>query len=62
MLWLDAPYLFILAVTNQFRYPFWGQEPGSLTHRYSSLLTQKRIFSLAYYFTVGTSGNTVKCY
>jgi len=46
---------------NHFRYPVWGQEPGSLAHRHRRLLTQKRIFSPAYYFTVGTN-NTVKCY
>jgi len=40
----------------------WGQEPGSLMHRHRRLLTQKRVFSPAYYFTVGTSGNSVKCY
>jgi len=57
-----SPYFFILAVPNQVRYPVWGQEPGSLTHKHSRLLTQKRIFSLPYYFTVGTSGYTVKCY
>jgi len=31
-------------------------------HKHRRLLTQKRIFSLAYYFTVGTSVNAVKCY
>ena len=35
---------------------------SSLTHRHRRLLTQKRIFSPAYYFTVGTSGIAVKCY
>jgi hypothetical protein len=34
----------------------------SPTHRHRRLLTQKQIFSPAYYFTVGTSGNTVKFY
>jgi len=29
-------------------------------HRYRRLLTEKRIFSPAYYYTVGTSGNAVK--
>jgi hypothetical protein len=38
-------YFFILAVPNQFRYPVWGQEAGSLTHRHRRLLTQKRIIS-----------------
>ena len=56
------PLFFILTVPNQFRYPVCGQEPGSLMHRHRRLLTQKRIFSLAYYFTVGRSGNAVKCY
>ena len=55
------PYFFILAVPNHFRYPVSGQEPGSLTHRHRRLLTQKRIFRPAYYFTVGTN-NAVKCY
>jgi len=45
------PLLSILAVPNQFRYPVSGQEPGSLTYRYRRLLTQKLIFSPAYYFT-----------
>ena len=54
-------YFFILAVPNQFRYPVWGQEPGSLTHRHRRLPTQEWIFSPAYYFTVGKSGNAVKC-
>jgi len=31
-------------------------------NRHRRLLTQQRIYSLSYYFTVGTSGNTVKCY
>jgi hypothetical protein len=39
------PYFFILAVPNQFRYPVWGQEAGSLTNRQRRLLTQKRIIS-----------------
>jgi hypothetical protein len=52
-----SPYFFILAVPNQFRYLVWGQQPGSLMHRHSRMLTQKRIFGLAYYFTVETSGN-----
>ena len=47
---------------NQFRYPVCGQEPSSLTHRHGRLLTQKRIFSPAYYIAVGTSANAVKCY
>ena len=53
--------LFLVAVPNQARHPVWGQEPGSVTHRHRRLLTEKRIFSPAYYFRVGTSGNTVKC-
>jgi hypothetical protein len=56
-----CPYFFILAVPNQFRHLVWGRNPA-LMHRHHRLLTQKRIFSLAYYFAVGTSGNTVKCY
>jgi len=56
-------YFFILAVPKKFRYPVWGQEPHSLTHRHRRLLTQKRTFIPAYYFTVGTSGKAVKeCY
>jgi hypothetical protein len=31
-------------------------------HRQSRLLTEKQIFSAAYYFTVGTSGKAVKCH
>jgi len=58
----QCPNFFILAVPNQFRYSVWGQEHGFLMRRHRRMLTQKRIFSLAYYFTVGTSGNAVKCY
>jgi hypothetical protein len=56
-----CPSFFILVVPSQFRYPVWGQEPGSLTHRHRRLLTQKRIFSPAYY-QVGTSGKALKCH
>ena len=55
------PYFFILTVPNHFRYPVWGQEPSSLMHRHRRLLTQKGIFSPAYYITVGAN-NTLKCY
>jgi len=41
-------------------YPFWGQEPGSLTHRHCRVLTQKFTFSPAHYYEVGTSGNALK--
>ena len=59
MLYLDFPTsLFSLSQTIS---DTWGQEPGSLTHRHRRLLTQKRIFRPAYYFTVGTN-NAVKCY
>jgi hypothetical protein len=56
------PLIFTLTVANQFRYPVWGQEASCLMHRHRRLLTQKRIFSPAHYFKVGTSGNSVKCY
>jgi hypothetical protein len=56
------PLLFALAVPNQFKYPVWGQEPGCLTHTYRRLLTEERLFSPAYYYTVGTSGNAVQCH
>ena len=59
MLSLDAPAS-SMPVPYQFRYPVWGQEPGSLTHRHRRLLNEKRIFSPSYYFTTGTSGNAVK--
>jgi hypothetical protein len=60
MLWLDPPTsLFSLTQTiSDIR--FEDRNPA-LSRTDSRLLTQKRIFSLAYYFTVGTSGNTVKC-
>jgi len=58
----QCPYFFILAVPNQFRYPVWGQEPGSLMRRHRRLLTHERIFAPSYYFTVGTNGNAVRCY
>jgi len=31
-------------------------------HRHRRLLTQKRIFTPAYYFIIGTSGNALKFY
>jgi len=31
-------------------------------HRHRRLLTQKQIFSPAYYYEVGTSGNALKCH
>jgi hypothetical protein len=49
------PWFFALAVPNQFRYPVWRQEPGSLMHNICRLLTEEQLFSLAYYYTVGTS-------
>ena len=58
----QCPYFFILAVPNQFRYPVWGQEPGSLVRRHRRFLTHKRIFGPSYYFTVGTNGNAMRCY
>jgi hypothetical protein len=61
MLWLDPPTsLFSLSQTSSdIRF---GDRKPALSRRHSRLLTQKRIFSLAYYFTVGTSGNAVKFY
>jgi hypothetical protein len=59
MLSLDAPN-FSLAIPNQFRNPVWGEKAGFLTNRHRRLLTQKRIFSPAYYFKVGTSSNSEK--
>jgi len=58
----SCPCFFTLAVPNQFRYPVWGQEPGSLMHRHRNLLTQKGIFSLCYYYEVGRSGKALKCH
>ena len=51
---------FTLAVPNNFRYPVWGQEPGSLTHKHCRVLTQKLTFSPTCYYEVGTSGNALK--
>jgi len=31
-------------------------------HKHRRLLNEKGIFSLAYYYKVGTSGNALKCY
>jgi hypothetical protein len=61
MLLLDAPNsLFSLSQSSSdIRF---GDEPGCVTHRSRRLLTQKWIFSPAYYFTVGTSGKAMKCY
>ena len=56
------PLLLHYAVPNHFRYPVWGQKPGSLTHRHCRVLTQKLIFSPVYYYEVGTSGNALKSY
>ena len=39
-----------------------GSVTGSLTHVPRRLLTQKRIFSEAYYYKVGTSCKALKCY
>jgi hypothetical protein len=36
-----CPCSFALAVPNQFKYPVWGQEPGSLTHTHRRLLTEE---------------------
>jgi hypothetical protein len=38
-----------------------GHEPGTLMHRYRGMLTQKRLFSPAYAYKVGTSDNALKC-
>jgi hypothetical protein len=55
-----CPFSVTLAVSNQSRYPVWRQEPGCLTHRHRRLLTQKLIFSPAYYNKVGTNGIALK--
>ena len=39
-----------------------GSVTRSLTHIPRTLLTQKRIFSKAYYYKVGTSYTALKCY
>jgi hypothetical protein len=57
-----CPCFLTLAVPNQFRYPAWGQEPGCLMHRHCRLLAEKWILSPAYCYTIGTSGNAVKCH
>jgi hypothetical protein len=61
MLSLDAPN-FYSRCPKQVPISGLGTEAGSLTHRHHRLLTQKGIFGPAYYFDVGTSGNSVKCY
>jgi hypothetical protein len=60
MLWLDPPTsLFSLSQTSSdIRF---GDRKQAVSRTDSRLLTQKRIFSLAYYFTVETNGNAVKC-
>jgi hypothetical protein len=57
-----CPCFFAVAFPNQFKYLVWGQEPGCLTHAHRRLLTEERLFSLAYYYTVGTSCNAVQCH
>jgi hypothetical protein len=50
-----------LAVPNLFRYPVWGQKPGSISWRtHDRLLIEERIFSPACYYAVRTSGHTVE--
>jgi hypothetical protein len=56
------PLFFAFAVPNRFKYPVWGQEPGSLMHTHRRLLTEEQLFSLAYYYTVGKRGNAVQCH
>jgi len=56
------PLLLQFPVPHHFRYPVWGQEPGSLMHKQCRVLTQKLIFSPAYYYDVRTSGNVLKCH
>jgi hypothetical protein len=45
--WMTLP--FRSSFPNHFRYPVWGQEPGSLTHTNRRLLTEERLFGPAYY-------------
>ena len=44
------------------RINFVGSVTGSLTHIPRRRLTQKQIFSEAYYYKVGTSRTALKCY
>jgi len=62
MLWLNAPNsLFSLSKTSS--YIRFGDRNPAFSRRHRRLLTQKRIFSPAYHYTVETSGNrSVKCY
>jgi hypothetical protein len=41
--------LFRSSFPNHFRYPDWGQEPGTLTQTNRRLLTDERLLSTAYY-------------
>jgi hypothetical protein len=55
-----CPCFFSLAVPKKFRYQVWGHEPGTVMHRHRGMLTQKRLFSLAYGYKVGTSDKALK--
>jgi hypothetical protein len=41
---------------------FGNRNQAVLPHRQRRLLTEKQIFSPAYYYIVGTSGNALKCH
>jgi hypothetical protein len=43
------PCFFRASFVDNFMYPVWGQEPGTLTQTNRRLLNQKRLFSPAYY-------------
>jgi len=58
VLLLDAPVFSLSLSQTSSDIRFGGQEPSSHVHRHRRLLTEKRIFSLAYYYRVGTSGIT----
>jgi hypothetical protein len=49
LIYLWMALLFRSSFPNHFRYPVWGQEPGSLTHTNRRPLTEERLFSPAYY-------------
>jgi hypothetical protein len=43
---IRCPCFFTFAVSNEFRYQVWGQEPGSLTHGHRRLLTFREVYSV----------------
>jgi len=59
---LDAPASSLLLSQTSSDIWFGDRNQALLLHRHRRLLTEKQIFSPAYYYKVGTSGNALKCH